>query len=747
MALTISAWHDRDATNHQQMLNAASAQGFRTLSLSIYGDRNNPRYAAVTVKRPVVVATEQRFGLNSAQFQAAFNEMAAKGYGPYLVTATGPSADPLFAACFMPMNPIPLTRFGIDGAEFDKINEQQMISGGVLKSVDGYGEPGNIRYVAVWHPNPARVSWNCDGYADDQATAQQRFNAVTATGGRPSIIATLPGGKTLQCFVDTTIGAWSAQGNLTSQQYQDAFNNAAAQGLSPVCVSAEGSGAAARFIAIFAGREEADQRIFTPTGPTTVPEIDEAMKKYVQAQNLRGASLAVLKGTRLIYTKGYTWAEPGYPLVRPTTLFRQASVSKTIAALAMYQILEEEQKKNPSKPAVTLDTTVQSILKLTTPDGKQPADPKFSQVTIRHLLESTSSISRGGIWGDWSTAQAFGIKLPITPGQLSSYIASLKLETTKKKVPPSNTEVDVPDVPGDTTNVKYNNTGYFLLSRVVTVLRGAASFEEAIKPALLKPLGITRIRESKSLVGAQGADEARYQVRVVIARDDEKDPTKITGVQRALNVGWSVRTADQPLVAQQYGTWSSENHDGAGGLSAAVTDIARVVAMFSSGESNPVMTAATLNTMLANAAKCTQQYSGPDRHGFHGFDWVNVLDAANHRYEGAKGGYLPASQNGFHFFSGGFAFLICIGSNTLEGVADTWEQSVRDAVLTKDQAKAWDSIDLFTDLSIGMAPLVPAAKTTIALNAADLAKAAQKGISETISLQKNIRVMPPRPVK
>lgn len=736
MALTISAWHDRDAANHQQMLSAATAQGFSTLALSVYGDRNNPRYAAVMVKRSVNIATVQRFGLNAAQFQATFNEMSAKGFGPYLVSATGSSADPLFAACFMPMSPTPLTRHGIDGAEFDRINEQQMMAGGILKSVDAYGEPGNVRYVAVWHPNPDRVSWNCDGYAEDLGTAQQRFNAVTATGGRSAIVSVVPGDRVLQCFVDTTIGAWSSHGNMTSQQYQDEFNKAAAQGLSPVCVSASGSGASTRFAAIFAGREAADKRVFTATGPTTVAEIDETMRKYVQAENFRNASLAVLKGTRLVYTKGYTWAEPGYPAVKPTTLFRQASVSKTIAALAMYQILEEEKKKAPSKPAITLDTTVQSILKLTTPDGKPPVDPKFSQVTIRHLLESTSSVARWGIWADWNAAKAFKVNLAIKPKQLSSFIASLNLETTAKKVPPANAEKEVPDVPGDTTNVKYNNTGYYLLSQVVTAWRKANSFEEAITPTLLSPLGISRIRESKSLIGEQLADEARYQVRLVIHRDDKKDPARITSVQRASNAGPSVRTADQPLVAHQYGTWSSENHDGAGGLSAAVTDIARVVAMFSSGDANPVLKQDTLNQMLSNAAKCHKNYSGPDCHGFHGFDWVDELDPANHVYEGAKGGYLPGSQNGFRFTSGGFAFLICVGSNTLEGVPDTWEQDVRSIVLAKDKSKAWDNIDLFTDASIKMSPLVPASKSPLAINLSSIPEMSSRTIRDSIALQK-----------
>lgn len=698
MALDIIAWHDRDTAGHKQLTDAAAAKGYRTLSLCLYGDRSAPRYAAVMIKRPVVQAEEQYFGLTTSQFQAKFNEMAAKGWGPYLVAATGPAADPLLAVSFMPMQPTPLTRYGITAADMDKLNDDQMLAGGMLRSAAAYGTPDNIRYVAVWHPNPTRISWNCDALQDNPATAQQRFDAVTAAGGRPVLLALVPGGGLLESFVDTTLGPWVARVNLTSQQYQDEVTKNMAQGLAPVCVSAQGAGSAARFGAIFCGREDVNQRTFRAVGPSTVPGIDQAMQTYMQAHNLRNASLAITKGTRLVYAKGYTWAEADYPTVQPTTLFRQASVCKTLAALALYQLLEQH-------PSITLDTTVQSILGLTTPAGAPPPDARFGKVTLRHLLESTSALDRGGLWQDVATANAFGglSKLPISPQQLACYVASLNLEGT--------------DTPGDTHNVKYNNTAYFLLSQVIAKLRGAASFEAALAP-LLKPLGITRIRQSVSLVAAQAPDEARYQLRY------------LKGGQHAFGVGASVRTPSRPLVPQQYGTWSSENHDGAGGLSAAATDLARIVALFSAGAANPVLKPDTLNQLLANAANCTATYSGPDKHGFHGFDWVNVVDKTKNAYTGAKGGYLPASQNGFDFTTGGLGFVICIGSNQAEGVTADWENGGVRPVAEKQD---WGTTDLFPQF--GMAPLVPTTKqASLELN---LPPAPKLNLAATIQLQAN----------
>ena len=52
------------------------------------------------IKRPVVVAQRDWSLLTADQFQNVFNEQAQKGYGPVIISATGSSSDPRFAAVF-----------------------------------------------------------------------------------------------------------------------------------------------------------------------------------------------------------------------------------------------------------------------------------------------------------------------------------------------------------------------------------------------------------------------------------------------------------------------------------------------------------------------------------------------------------------------------------------------------------------------------------------------------------------------
>src|SRR5215472_12535253 len=92
------ARHGITASEYQADFNIYSQQGYRIISLSVYGGAD-PRYAVVWVKRPGP-AWQARHGLDANGYQAFFNEWVAKGYVPRIVTATGSGSSAVFATVF-----------------------------------------------------------------------------------------------------------------------------------------------------------------------------------------------------------------------------------------------------------------------------------------------------------------------------------------------------------------------------------------------------------------------------------------------------------------------------------------------------------------------------------------------------------------------------------------------------------------------------------------------------------------------
>lgn len=672
MPINFKAWHDQTAAQHKQKADDFFKQGFRTVSLCVYGEPKDPLYAAVMVKRPKLVDEKQFIALSIDEMKQKIDELSKKGFGAAIISATGPANSPLIAAVFRPMKQIPLTRGNLTADDLAKDNVQAWKDGNILKWADAYGTPDDTRYMAVWQRNTDFAAWNCDAVNEDAQTMQQRFNAFQSGWSRLQHVAITPSQGFLGVFVDTDIGPTFSYGNMTSAGFQAKKDEFEKQGFAPICVAAQGSGADARFAAVFVSREEIAPRgdiTILPKDEPTVPKIDDIIKDVMIRNLIRGAAVAVVKGTRLVYAKGYTWAEEGYPKVTPTTVFRQASVSKFFASIATYQLIQEGKMVDGKK--FSLDTTMQSVLKLKTPTGGKPTDENFDKITIRHLLEMTSGIGKLLLFSDLKAIKSFNPpeSLPAKPKHVAAFCASQKLD----------------GVPGDKAIAYYNNGGYFMLSQVIAAMRGASSFEEAIKASLLKPLGIKRVRESRTLVSAQPADEARYHSTVEF------------GLFPRISTANSIMTPEQPLVALGYGDTNFENVDGAGGLSGAVTDVARVLAALNMQKKNPMLDDAMVKTMLANAAaasadkQLTHDSQGNWKaSGFHGFDWVVTLDASKGMYLGRKSGDYYTSENGIGFLRGDMAYVFCWNCKT-PNTDDKWIDKFWIEINKHD----WGNTDLF----------------------------------------------------
>jgi len=652
MALDIVTWFDRVAPDHVNQYNNARAAGYSTISLCAYGDAVTTLYAASMVKRATQTPEQQFLALDAAGLQSTFDGLGAQGWGPENMTGSGPASAAVFAATFTPMSVIPLTRFGLTLGDFTALNTSQMKSGFILRWADVYGDPGDLRYIGIWVPNADNRAWNCDGVDDDIPTMQSRFDALVNGYARAVNLASTPDGGDLMMYDDSQMPFWQAWDGMSGADFQAKFDALYPQGLRPVRVSGKGAGINTRFSVIFSQQEDADPRTFRISGPSespAVPAIDDAMQAVMTPNLLRGASLAVVNGDRLVYARGYTWAEPGYPDVQPTTYFRQASVSKMFTAAAIYQLIDAKAALPGAGTALTLDTLLEDAL----PDiaNRHPV-PNWDLITIRHLLEMTSGITSNIIGNDSAVTKTLSLTLPISALQLGQWLYLQQLSNR----------------PGDTTKATYSNAGYMLLGLIVAKMYGAPDYVSGLAN-LLKGLQITRVRSSASAASAQPADEARYH-------------------SRPLQTAQSVMAAGQPFCALGYGDVNLENVGGGGGLSAAATDVARVLAALSA-TNNQMMSASTLQSWLTNAKNATANY--PNVGGFHGFDGV-FQDPTTGAFSGDKGGQLSTSQNGVHFEQGGISTVICWDGSTPNPPA--WFTPYA-ALVNAAAAHDWGNTDLF----------------------------------------------------
>ena len=88
--------------------------------------------------------------------------------------------------------------------------------------------------------------------------------------------------------------------------------------------------------------QAAPPRRWTVTGARVeaLDSLDAAMQRLLQRYGVRAGALAVARAGSILFARGYTWAEPDYPVTQPNSPFRLASVSKAFTAAVIYELLQ-----------------------------------------------------------------------------------------------------------------------------------------------------------------------------------------------------------------------------------------------------------------------------------------------------------------------------------------------------------------------------------------------------------------------
>jgi CubicO group peptidase (beta-lactamase class C family) len=196
--------------------------------------------------------------------------------------------------------------------------------------------------------------------------------------------------------------------------------------------------------------------------------LDLAMRSAMQAANIRAGELAVASAGKILFERGYTWAEPGYPITQPTSLFRIASVGKAFTVALTSELVRAG--------ALSLDTRVFPYLDLYQYAHKdRPIDPRLNDITVIQLIENRSGLPRNEP-NLREIAHKLGLHRAPVRHEVVGYVLGERLEFT----------------PG--TSELYSNVGHGILT---LVCRKAANMEffAALRKYVTDPLGIEVLEE------------------------------------------------------------------------------------------------------------------------------------------------------------------------------------------------------------------------------------------------------------
>ncbi len=301
---------------------------------------------------------------------------------------------------------------------------------------------------------------------------------------------------------------------------------------------------------------------------------DSMMQSFLNKHDVTGASLAVVKNQRLVYARGFSFAnKERKTAVQPSSLFRIASLSKPITAVAIMQFVEQGK--------ISLDTPVVKVLKI-----QNTKDKRWQKITIRNLLQHTggwdSSVSFDPMFRPLTIAKQFRQTKPAPPDLIIRYMQERTLNFD----------------PG--TRYAYSNFGYCLLGRVLEQLSGT-SYEKTVQNKLLKPLNIKQMR---------------------IGKTQQTSLNEVTYYDRKNRKAKSVVGAIGKVVPVPYGAWFLEAMDSHGGWIASATDLVRFAASLDNPQHSPILKPNSIASLFnVPEGKVGHEANGKVKNVYYGCGW------------------------------------------------------------------------------------------------------------------------------
>jgi CubicO group peptidase (beta-lactamase class C family) len=211
--------------------------------------------------------------------------------------------------------------------------------------------------------------------------------------------------------------------------------------------------------------------------PATNPDfaaIDAYVTTRMKELRIPGVAIGIVQGDQIAYLKGFGIADPSGRPVTPQTSFRLASVSKTLTALAIMQLVEAGKVELDVPVTRYLPWFRVAIETLSAPD-------ESSAITVRHLLYHTSGIPQSAGNDNFYNGDSSDTALEQNVRQLAEVALNRPVGTT----------------------YQYANLNYDVLGLIVQTVSGQ-SYETYIQEYIFTPLAMQESFASQAEAYAEG---------------------------------------------------------------------------------------------------------------------------------------------------------------------------------------------------------------------------------------------------
>jgi len=335
----------------------------------------------------------------------------------------------------------------------------------------------------------------------------------------------------------------------------------------------------------------------------------DTMRKW----DLPGGQLAIARDHRLVFNHAYGYAsvEDG-EAVAPASLFRIASTSKPITAVAILMLVDAGE--------LALDTPVFPLLALEGP-ANAPYDARLDTITVEQLLVHS---------GGWNSA-AQGIDPQYLPWPLlASHVLGAENPAEAETIVRYMLSQPLDFDPG--TVSAYSNFGFNVLGRVIEHVSGL-TYEQFVQERMLVPAGITEMAIGGTFLKERLPGEVRYY------SPDGLEPR-------------SSVTPGEGFVPVGYGSFYLRSMDAHGGWIGSAEDLVRFALAVDGRKGTALLTPAAVTAMETTPRPPAAAAGAGNVEGGFGLGWNSAAQGEGHEWthagalEGSNCSWLVRKPDG-----------------------------------------------------------------------------------------------------
>jgi len=421
--------------------------------------------------------------MSAAQYQAAVDEAERKGFQPVMVDAFNVGSQVVFVAMFEKAQSNWVARHGMTSDEYQQEADVLVDEKGYrIRHVSGYEVEGQARYAAIFDQSPspnwaARHAMTSDGY-------QQEFDDLASQGFAPVVIDGffVNGTEYFTAIWHKADARYGARHQVKNGSgYQKVADDFYYEGYRPVAVDGYGDGSKTLYATSWKNIAWDLNQLDT---------LNTMIEDFRSDNGIPSISVAIVQDEKLVYANAFGMADLDTNEAATTThRYRIASLSKALTGAVVTRLIE-------TTPLNLTDQVfgTNGILSAYGNDNVL-ADQDIASLQLQDVLEHAS--------GGWSNSNGCGAGTQDEPIMFSNNGQSRDWIITN-----TISNVPLPNTPS--TTFCYSNFGYAALEAVIEANNGGINYVDYVKQVLAVPSGANSLEIAGNTEAARLPNEVKY---------------------------------------------------------------------------------------------------------------------------------------------------------------------------------------------------------------------------------------------